>query len=339
MPINTIELAGKFVPILDDTYAAASLTADLDGSPELVREGANANELIVPMLDMQGLGDYDKDDGYANGAVKLKNQTIAADFDRGRMFSVDSVDEEEALGVAFGNLAGEFIRTKVVPEEDAVRFAKYSSAAKNKAVGTLTTGADWVAAIRAGQTAMDDAGVPMEERYLFITPTGHGLITDMDTNKSRAIISEFAKIVKVPKNRFYTAIEQLDGVTDGEKEGGYKVYAKHYAKCASTDTGAMKVVATGAADGQINVADVTPLVDASYTPVANDYVCAVEGKELNFVIIQKRAVCQFAKHKKPKIVDPSVNQSADAWKFGYRQVGVNSVYANKTAGVYAHSKA
>lgn len=60
---NAIELAKQFVPILDEVYKNASLTAKLDGAAELVRAGANANELIIPMLDMQGLGDYSRKGG------------------------------------------------------------------------------------------------------------------------------------------------------------------------------------------------------------------------------------------------------------------------------------
>ncbi|MZK53649.1 phage coat protein [Clostridium beijerinckii] len=44
-----------------------------------------------------------------------------------------------------------------------------------------------------------------------------------------------------------------------------------YVKCASSDAGALKVVASGATDGQINLADVTPTLN-TYTPAANDYV-------------------------------------------------------------------
>ena len=52
---NLIELAKSYVPLLDEVYKNASLTSILDGAPELVQQGANANELIVPMMDMDGL--------------------------------------------------------------------------------------------------------------------------------------------------------------------------------------------------------------------------------------------------------------------------------------------
>ena len=49
---NNITLAQQFVPVLDEIYKLASLTSSLDGSPELAREGANAGELIIPMLEI-----------------------------------------------------------------------------------------------------------------------------------------------------------------------------------------------------------------------------------------------------------------------------------------------
>ena len=53
---NAITLATQFVPILDEIYKQSSLTAKLDGAAELARQGANANELIIPKMSMSGLG-------------------------------------------------------------------------------------------------------------------------------------------------------------------------------------------------------------------------------------------------------------------------------------------
>ena len=77
---NAITLAQQFVPLLDETYRLASLTSILDGNPDLVRQGANANELIIPMLSMQGLADYARNSGYVDGDVTLTD----AEFDRCR---------------------------------------------------------------------------------------------------------------------------------------------------------------------------------------------------------------------------------------------------------------
>lgn len=42
------EQAEKYIPLLDEVYKNASLTAKLDSAPELAQQGANANEMIIP---------------------------------------------------------------------------------------------------------------------------------------------------------------------------------------------------------------------------------------------------------------------------------------------------
>lgn len=289
---NAITLAAKFIPVLDEIYKESSLTSVLDGASDLVQQGANANELVIPKLDMQGLGDYNRNSGYVSGDVTLTNETVKCNFDRGRMFTVDYLDDLETAGIAFGRLSGEFIRTKVVPELDAFRLAAYAGASgisKISAGASLADGAAVIAALRAAVSKMDEDEVPATERYLFITPTLYGMVQDMDTTKSREVLENFASVIKVPQTRFYTAIEQNDGTTGGEEAGGYKK-------------------GTGAAD-------------------------------INFLIIHKPAVIQFQKHVAPKIITPDQNQAADAYKFGYRNVGIADVYENKAAGIYLHHKA
>ena len=69
---------------------------------------------------------------------------------------------------------------------------------------------------------------------------------------------------------------------------------------------------------------------------AGGYAKATGGKNINFMIIHKPAVIQFEKHVAPKIITPEQNQSADGYKFGYRNVGIADVYENKVAGIYLH---
>lgn len=221
---NSIALAEQFIPILDEVYKNASLTSVLDGPADLARQGANANELIIPKMSMQGLADYSRNSGYVKGDVTLTNETVKCNFDRGRLFVVDAMDDQETAGIAFGRLASEFIRTRVVPELDAFRFATYAGTSGISKVATganLTDGASVLSAIRAGVNELDEDEVPQEERYLFITPTLLGLVQDLDTTKSREVLTAFAATIKVPQSRFYTAIDQYDGTTSGEEDGGY----------------------------------------------------------------------------------------------------------------------
>lgn len=297
---NNITKFKKYVPLLDEVYKQAALTSVLDSDSSLAQEGASANEIIIPKIDMDALGDYDRNSGYTNGDVTLTNETVKFNYERGRMFSVDAMDNEETAGIAYGKLASEFIRTKVAPEGDAFRFATYagtSGISKVATPATLSTGADVISALRAGTNKMDEDEVTYERRYLFITPTLKGLIDDLDNTKSKEVLSRFEQVILVPQTRFYTAIDMLDGKSSGETKGGYKRHAK------------------GSETGDTN------------------------GADINFMIIQKDAVMQYNKHIAPKVVTPEQNQTADAWKFGYRKYGLADVYENKVAGIYLHHKA
>lgn len=297
---NSITKFKKYVPLLDEVYKQAALTSVLDSDASLAQEGANANEIIIPKIDMDALGDYGRSSGYTNGDVTLTNETVKFNYERGRMFSVDAMDNEETAGIAYGKLASEFIRTKVAPEGDAFRFATYagvSGISKVATPATLSTGADVISALRAGTNKMDEDEVTYERRYLFITSTLKGLIDDLDNTKSKEVLSRFEQVILVPQTRFYTAIDMLDGKSSGETKGGYKRHAK------GSDTG------------------------------------DTNGADINFMIIQKDAVMQYNKHIAPKVVTPEQNQTADAWKFGYRKYGLADVYENKVAGIYLHHKA
>lgn len=295
---NSIELFKKYVPLLDEVYKLSSLTSDLDGAPELARQGQNVNELIIPKIDMNGLADYSRNGGYVNGDVTFTNETVKCNFDRGRMFTVDTLDNMETAMMAFGRLASEFIRVKVVPELDAFRFATLASMSGigTTASAALSTGANVITALRDAVNTMDEAEVPSTERYLYITPTLLGLVRDLDTTKSKEVLDGFAKIVKVPQSRFYTAIKQLSGKVE---------------------------TVTSGSDDQ----------------TAGGYKKADSAKNINFMIIHKPAVIQYQKHVAPKVITPELNQDADAWKFGYRNVGISDAYENKVAGIYLHKAA
>ena len=296
---NSITTFKKYIDLLDEVYKQQAKTAILDGDNSLVQAGSNTHEIVIPKISMDGLGDYSRNGGYVDGDVTLTNETVAFNYDRGRAFTVDAMDNEETAGVAFGKLASEFIRTKVVPEIDAFRFAQYagtSGISKVSTGATLSTGADVISALRAGTTKMDEDEVPMEDRHLFITPTLYGLVQDLDTSKSKEVLNRFADITLVPQSRFYTAIDLYDGKTDNSGSSG-----------------------------------------ANEKP--GGYVKATAGKDINFMIIHKPALIQYTKHTVSKVITPEENQTADAYKFPYRAYGLADVYENKVAGIYLHNKA
>ncbi len=284
---NAIEKFKKYIDLLDQVYQNASVTSILDGNNKLVRMGANANEIIIPKMTMDGLGDYDRANGYTNGDVTLTNETVTFNYDRGRAFTVDAMDNEETAGIAFGQLSSEFIRTKVAPEIDAFRFAQYAGAD-----GITTTSADFadatdtLKALIVAQNTMDENEVSIGSRVLFITPTLYNGIMNIDTTKSKKVLDSFSSVIKVPQSRFVTAIDLYDGKTEGETAG-------HFKKSA-------------------------------------------EGKNINFLVVEKSAAIQYQKHIVNKVVTPEENQSSDGWKFFYRSYGITDVYENKVKGIYLH---
>ncbi len=282
---NTLELRKQYSTMLDLVYKRASLTSILDGPSELVREGANANEILIPKMSMQGLADYNKSTGYVAGDVTLEYETVKCDYDRGRKFNIDNVDNMETAGIAFGRLAGEFLRTKVVPELDAWRFSKYAQISGITTVAAaLSAGKDTLAALRAARNVIENAEGDVATCYLFINPALAGMVEDLDTTASKRAMEGWAGIVKVPENRFYS---KIDLTASGD--GGFKK----------------------------NVA----------------------GKAINFLIIDRNAAIQYQKHTVPKIISPDVNQTADAYMYAYRTVGMCNAYENRLKGIYCHTAA
>lgn len=298
---NTIELAASYLPILDDVYKASSKTAILDTANERVRF-IGADTINLYTMSMDGLGDYSRNAGFVTGSVVGAWEPFKLTQDRGRSFMVDVMDNDETLGMAFGNLAGEFIRTQVTPEIDAYRFAKYAGTSGISAAtpADITVGTTDIAAlIQAAETKLGDDEVPEEGRILFISEAGYAALKDNISrfvqNGERGIdtaIDYFdgMRVIKVPKSRFNTVITLNDGISAGETDGGFTV------------------------------------------PASTSY-------PINFMIIHPSAVIQIAKHVVPRIFSPEVNQSADAWKFDYRIYHDAFVENNKVAGIYLHRAA
>lgn len=226
---NNFTLIKKYIDLLDEVYKKYTLTGDLEADASTIRQGSNTHEILIPKMDMDGLADYDRSTGYADGSASIEWETKAFNYDRGRRFNVDAMDDEETAGIAFGKLSSEFIRTKAVPELDALRFATYASKAGSTKSEKLTTGTTVCDAITIANNALDEAEVNEEGRILFITPTLYNAVLALDTYKSKKMLEGFSKVVKVPQSRFYSDISLLSGkvVTTGDNStdetiGGFK---------------------------------------------------------------------------------------------------------------------
>lgn len=230
---NTIQLVTKFVPIMDEIYKRESVTSILDTANSNVRF-IGANEVKVFKFDSDGLANYSRPNGYVAGDLSATWETLTLGQDRGRAFQIDVMDNEETLGMTLGGLTSQFIRTEVAPEIDAYRFAKYASTSNILAAtpADLAATTDVLAAIDDADQAMSNAEVPHEGRILFLSEAAYKLLKNNITryiqndeeNVNRTIeVLDGMRVVRVPSNRFNTAITLQNGTTSGQTAGGFVV--------------------------------------------------------------------------------------------------------------------
>ena len=288
---NSIALAEKFLPILDEIYQKESKSSVLNAT-DIRFDGAN--KVYLYKTSMQGLGDYDRQNGFVGGDVTGTWESHTLTQDRGRSFTIDTMDDEETLGMAFGTLVGEFLRTKVVPESDAYTFAKIAGTA-NISHGTH----DQLSDITHPTTELDKAiaqlnedEVPDEGRICFMSEKFYQgvqgdvtkVIQNTETGVNRTIeMYDGVKIIRVPQKRFLSAITLYNGKS-GQEAGGY-------------------------------------------IPASTNY-------DLHFIMCDPNAIKKVTKHVLPRIFSPAVNQQADAWKFDYRLYYDAFVLENKVKGIY-----
>ena len=228
---NSIGLASTYLPILDEIYKAESKTAILDTAQDRVYYDPKAHTFNLFEIDMVGNADYSRNDGFVRGDVTAQWRSYAPQYDRGRQFVVDRVDNDEAMGMVFPSLGSEYMRLKAIPETDALRFAAYSKNAADamKTAESISTAAGAIAAIDLGTEKLDDAEVPYEGRILFVNPAMYRLIKggisrmvmngENDVNFNVEFYNDM-RVIMVPSGRFNTAITlaQPDSHDDA---GGY----------------------------------------------------------------------------------------------------------------------
>ena len=169
-----------------------------------------------PKITVDGLSDYSRTTGYEAGDVSVEFESKKPNYDRGIKFPIDEMDDEETEGILLGNTLGILEKDKVAPEIDAFRFATYASAVgiSTVAPADLTTGEAVLNALVTATAQMDNDSVEMNDRVLFITPMLLLAAENVDTTKSKAILSRFSSIVQVPQSRFYTAIDLKSKTAD-----------------------------------------------------------------------------------------------------------------------------
>lgn len=220
---NNIALRQDYSTVIDELYVQEAKTATFDENNIQYKPSDNSNEIQIPKVTMQGLGDYNRSTGdFTPGDVSLSYETIQYNYDRSRIFTISKADDIETAGTLYMGLMNDFVKRFAVPEYDAFRIATFAAKSGiNIATPASLDASTLIPALRVAQDTLDEKEVADNDRVLLITPTLLSALNDLDTTKSREILSEFAEIHKVPQVRFYTAINLKDGKTTGEEIGGY----------------------------------------------------------------------------------------------------------------------
>ena len=132
MSINSIENVTRYSDELDKVFQQKSAVGFFCDNA-LATKFVGAKTVIIPDIEFEGLSDYDREQGFARGAINVANSSYTMSMDRARSLQIDREDMDES-GIAnlAGKILGEYVRTKVVPECDAYVLSKLSSIAKSR---------------------------------------------------------------------------------------------------------------------------------------------------------------------------------------------------------------
>ena len=283
MSLNLENISVKMTEEMDKAVAQKPVTGFMADN-NLRGKFVGAKTVMIPAMNISGLGDYDRDTGFVSGTVSVSAKPYTLAMDRGRSFQLDREDHDES-GIAdlAGQIMGEFVRTKVVPEVDAYVLSKLAGYAYNEnqvVEGNPATDA-YTMLTEAIAHAQNEVGYD-EELVAFVDGKMLNALQNSDEISRHLVMNDFKKgelhtqvtslngvaILPVPDSRMKTAYDFNDGTTAGQEDGGF-------------------------------------------TPAAN-------AKSIGLLLVPRRAASLIKKTEQVRCFDPAHNLKADAWKLDYR---------------------
>ena len=302
---NLIATATLIQKNLDKAAAQQALTGWMEGNAGKVIYNGGA-EVKIPKLDMDGLGDYSRTEGFASGSINFEYETRRMEYDRGRAFSFDELYVDETnFALTAATVMGEFQRLKVVNEIDATRIAKLSQIAMGvdgdtqAEYGYTPAKTTIVNKIKAAIRSIRKAQFK-SELVCYVTYDVQGLIEDFYGDKisvstfpiggvdTRVPSIDGVPIVPMIDECMYTKLKFNDGKSSGQEKGGFEK--------------------------------------------------ALDGKDINFIVMAKEVPIAIQKCDKTRIFSPEVNQKARAWAMDYRKFHDVWVLDNKKKGIFVNIK-
>ena len=230
MPVsNSVTLAQKYIPRLDEVYKRESLSAILDTSNV---EWVGADTIKIYKFSSVGMATYDRGGGFVAGDSTGAWETFQLSVDRGRSFLLDYLDDEESMSMLVASQLSQTERVAVIPEIDAYTFATLAGKAGilSGTAATIVPGTtDVPGLIDAAEADMDNAEVPYEGRILFVSPTCYmalkekiqrRIINSEDNVNTNVEFYDDMRIIRVPASRFNTSVT-LSTSTTHNGAGGF----------------------------------------------------------------------------------------------------------------------
>lgn len=290
---NTIEKVALIQTTLDKAMIQGAVTGFMEGNVgNLIYKGGD--EVKIPMIDMDGLANYNRQSGFVDGDVSLAYQTMKMTQDRGRGFTIDpnDIDESGVLDL-MSQLTGEFQRTKVVPEVDAYRISKVVqlTPAANRTVYTPAAGTILKKMTEDIGAVRDEIGSDEQLVMLVSTPVSTILNTSTELGK-KLDVTDFMR------GEITTKVKALDSVP--------------------------LLVAPSAR----MFSRITLLPDGK-----GGFTKAEGAAAINYIIMPRSAAIAVSKTDNMRLFDPQTWQKAHAWHMDYRKFHDIWIPKNRLAGI------
>lgn len=145
----------------------------------------NAQTIKLPRLTLSGYKDHTRTAGFNAGNIANDWEPKKLAHDRDIEFFVDPMDIDETnLALAVANIQNTFENEQAIPEKDCYNFSKLHTELTNFHgridSTTVLTAQNILAVFDEEMSKMDDAGVPVDGRILYVTPAVNKLLKEAD---------------------------------------------------------------------------------------------------------------------------------------------------------------
>lgn len=277
---NNIETVTLFQQACDQQLIEGATSGWMEANAGQVKY-SGGRDIKIPTLSTDGLGDYDRNNGYPRGKVSLEYQTKTMTMDRGIQFLLDRIEVDESGFIANATAAmSTFQSENVIPEIDAYRYSKLYKLANDAGFAKSYTPAasTIMSTLKNDTTAIRDK-CGTADLVIIMPYTVADILDSTDKLQRQINVGTFRQgnvdltvktfngdtIIRVPSDRMYSEYT----FNDGKAGFGF----------TKTET----------------------------------------AKLINWIICPRTMPIAVSKTDGVKIFDPATTQGADAWTIEYRK--------------------